>query len=140
MSDSLQVHPAIREGESIISAADNRDMMRRLDDQSLPSAPLDWGNDGTPLPPSSIVYLYRPHAGGFALWSEIRTQERLAEVQASPGHFELRVLFTVPVEDLARGALVPIMEARLRLDRIKKATDQAISGMHDVIRELAVKP
>ena len=36
--------------------------------------------------------------------------------------------------------LVPIMEARLRLDRIKKATDQAIAGMHEVMREMAVKP
>jgi hypothetical protein len=140
MSDSLQVHPVIREGESIIPAADNRDMMRRLEDQSLPSAPLDWGNDGSPLPPSSIVYLYRPHAGGFTLWTEIKTQERLAEVQASPDHFELRVLFTLSVENLARGTLVPVMEARLRLDRIKRATDQAIAGMHEVIREMAVKP
>jgi hypothetical protein len=116
------------------------ELQRRVDDHALPDRPLDWGSDGTPLPASSIVYLYRPHAGGFPLWAEIKTQERLAEVQASPDHFELRVLFTLSVEDLARGALVPIMEARLRLDRIKKATDQAISGMHDVIRELAVKP
>jgi len=116
------------------------ELQRRVDDHALPDCPLDWGSDGTPLPASSIVYFYRPHAGGFALWAEIKTQERLAEVQTSPDHFELRVLFTLPVEDLARGALVPIMEARLRLDRIKKATDQAISGMHDVIRELAVKP
>ena len=116
------------------------ELQRRADDQALPDCPLDWGSDGTPLPDSSIVYLYRTRAGGFAMWAEIKTQERLADVQASPDHFELRVLFTLPVEDLARGALVPVMEARLRLDRIKKATDQAISGMHDVIRELAVKP
>ena len=123
-----------------ITQAPARELQRRVDDHALPDYPLDWGSDGTPLPASSIVYLYRPHAGGFALWAEIKTEERLAEVQASPDHFELRVLFTLPVEDLARGALVPIMEARLRLDRIKKATDQAIAGLHDVMREMAVKP
>lgn len=116
------------------------ELQRRVDDQALPDCPLDWGSDGTPLPDSSIVYLYRTRAGGFAMWAEIKTQERLADVQASPDHFELRVLFTLPVEDLARGVLVPIMEARLRLDRIKKATDQAIAGMHEVMREMAVKP
>lgn len=114
------------------------EQLRRFDDQALPEHPLEWGSDGTPLPDSSIVYLYRPRGG--VLWAEIKTQERLADVQASPGHFDLRVLFTLSVEDLARGTLVPVMEARMHLDRMKKAAAQVVSGLHDVIRELGVKP
>ena len=123
-----------------ITQAPAPEQLRRFDDQALPDHPLEWGNDGTPLPELSIVYFYRPIAGRFPMWSEIKTQERLADVQASPGHFELRVLFTLSVEDLARGTLVPVMEARMHLDRMKKATAQVVSGLHDVIRELGVKP
>ncbi len=116
------------------------EQLRRVDDLALPEQPLEWGNDGTPLPPSSIVYFYRLRRGGLDLWSEIKTQERLASIQAQPDTFELRVLFTLSVEDLARGTLVPVMEARMHLDRMKKAAAQVVSGLHDVIRELGVKP
>ncbi|OIJ42024.1 hypothetical protein [Massilia timonae] len=116
-------------------------LQRRVDDLPLPGQPLYWGEDGTPLPPSSVVYQYRPQADErHRLWSDITTQELLAYVKAAPERFELRTLFTVSVEDLARAPLATILEARLQLDRIKAATEKAISGMREVARETAVKP
>lgn len=115
-------------------------LQRRVDDLPLPVQPLEWGDDGTPLKPSSVVYFRRPVDKRFPLWEQIKTQERLAETKAAPERFELLTLFTVPVEDLARAPLATIMEARLHLDRIRAATEKAISGMREVAREMAVKP
>ncbi len=116
------------------------ELQRRVDDLPLPGLPLDWGDDGTPLEPSSVVYFRRPLDKRFPLWEQIKTKERLAQTQAAPERFELLTLFTVPVDELARGSLVPIMEARLRLDRIEAATARAVEGMREVAREMAVKP
>lgn len=116
------------------------ELQRRVDDLPLPVQPLEWGDDGTPLEPSSAVYFRRPLDKRFPLWEQIKTQERLAETRAAPERFELLTLFTVPVDELARGSLVPIMEARLRLDRIEAATARAVEGMREVAREMAVKP
>lgn len=113
---------------------------RRVDDLPLPGHPLEWGDDGTPLPASSVVYLYKAHAWTDNRWMEIKTREQLALIQARKDVFELRTLFTVSVEDLARAPLATILEARLHLDRIKAATEKAISGMREVARETAARP
>lgn len=127
--------------ENITPAADT--LQRRVDDMPLPGHSLDWGEDGSPLPPSSIVHLYRPLDERHRLWSEIKTQELLAYVQAAPDRFELRTLFTVPVDDLARSQLVPVMDARLRLDRMNAAARQAVAGIYeaiDLMNQMREKP
>jgi hypothetical protein len=113
---------------------------RRIVDAPLPGRRLDWDEDGTPLPPSSVVYLFRSHDKDFPLWDQIKTQERLQTVREAPEQFELLTLFTVSVDDLARAPLTTIVEARLHLDRIKAATEKAISGMREVARETAARP
>ncbi|WP_314435838.1 hypothetical protein [Massilia timonae] len=109
-------------------AVSGAELQRRVDDLPLPAQPLEWGDDGTPLEPSSVVYFRRPVDKRFPLWEQIKTQERLAETKAAPGRFELLTLFTVPVDDLARAPLVTILEARLSLDRIEAKTRAAIDG------------
>ena len=115
-------------------------LQRRVDDMPPAARRLDWDEDGTPLPPSSVVYLFRSHDKDFPLWDLIKTQERLQLVQEAPDQFELLTLFTVPVDDLARNSLSVILSARLHLDRIKAATEKAISGMREVARETAARP
>lgn len=115
-------------------------LQRRVEDMPPAAARLDWEDDGTPLPASSVVYLFRSREAGFPLWDEIKTQERLQLVQEAPDQFELLTLFTVPVDDLARSPLTVILDARLHLDRIKAATEKAISGMREVARETAARP
>lgn len=117
----------------VTSAPETGEQQRRMDDLTLYGQSLEWVDDGTPLPASSIVYLRRPRDQRFPLWELIKTQERLAEAQTASGRFELLILFTVPVEDLARGQLVPVMEARLRLDRMKDATSKVMTGLYDAI-------
>ena len=101
-------------------------LQRRVEDMPPAAARLDWEDDGTPLPASSVVYLFRSREAGFPLWDEIKTRERLELVQAAPERFELRTLFTVSVDDLARSPLATILEARLSMDRIEARTKKAI--------------
>lgn len=115
-------------------------LQRRVEDMPPAAARLDWEDDGTPLPASSVVYLFRSREAGLPLWDEIKTQERLELVKSAPDRFELRTLFTVSVDDLVRAPLATILEARLHLDRIKVATEKAISGMREVARETAARP
>lgn len=115
-------------------------LQRRVDDLPPAARRLDWDEDGTPLPASSVVYLFRSHDKDFPLWDLIKTQERLQVVQEAPDQFELLTLFTVPVDDLVHRPLQTILEARQHLDRIKAATEKAISGMREVARETAARP
>jgi len=115
-------------------------MRRRVDDLPLPGRPLEWDDEGTPLEGSSVVYLYRPRAERFPRWAEIRTQEHLLDIQAEPTRFEIRTLFTVPVEDLARAPLTLIAEARMKLDRIEAAQGKAIASFRAVVAEIARQP
>jgi len=130
----------IAAAERMVPAADNSGLKRRIEDMPPAARRLDWDEDGTPLPPSSVVYLFRSHDRDFPLWDQIKTQERLQAVKEAPDQFELLTLFTVPVDDLARSPLATILEARLHLDRIKAATEKAISGMREVARETAGRP
>lgn len=134
-TSTMEKLPVIAEGERITPAADNRNMMRRLTDRIPPSEPLDWGAEGTALEGTSVVYLYRPRAERFALWADIRTQEHLLDVQAAPDRYELRILFTVPVDDLARAPIAHVAMARTRLDTIQRAAGAAIANMRAVACE-----
>lgn len=108
---------------------------RRFDDHALPDRPLDWDDEGTPLASTTVVYLYRPLNEQFKRWADIRTQEHLLDVQAAPDRYELRILFTVPVEDLARAPLAHVAMARTRLDTIQRAAGAAIANMRAVACE-----
>lgn len=101
---------------------------------------LEWDEEGTPLPPSSVVYLFRSHDKDFPLWDLIKTQERLQLVREAPEQFELWTLFTVPVDDLVRAPVTIIADALRRKDRIEMACEKAISGMREVARETAARP
>lgn len=114
---------------------------RRVDDLPLPGQPLYWGEDGTPLPASSVVYQYRPQADErHRLWSDIKTEELLAYVQAAPERFELRTLFAVPVEDLARAPMTTIITAQAELDKARRARDAAVIQLHAALTALGELP
>lgn len=139
-TSTMEKLPVIAEGERIIPAADNCNMMRRLTDRDSPSEPLDWGQEGTPFESTSVVYLYRPLNDRFARWNDIWTQEQLLDVQAAPDRYELRTLFTVPVDDLVRAPVAAIARAQTKLDIIRAATGAAIANMRAVAREMAEQP
>lgn len=113
---------------------------RRFDDHALPDRPLDWDDEGTPLASTTVVYLYRPLNEQFKRWADIRTQEHLLDVQAAPERYELRILFTVPVEDLARAPISHVAMARTRLDIIQRVAGAAIANMRAVACEFKELP
>ena len=113
---------------------------RRVDDMLLPDRPLDWDDEGTPLASTTVVYLYRPRAEQFKRWDDIRTQEHLLDVQAAPDRYELRTLFTVPVDELSRSPLALVAAAATKLDIIRAGTGAAIANMRAVAREIAELP
>jgi len=113
---------------------------RRVDDMLLPDRPLDWDDEGTPLASTTVVYLYRPRAEQFKHWADIRTQEHLLDVQAAPDRYELRTLFTVPVDELSRSPLALVAAAATKLDIIRAGTGAAIANMRAVAREIAELP
>jgi len=113
---------------------------RRVDDMPLPDRPLDWDDEGTPLASTTVVYLYRPRAEQFKRWDDIRTQEHLLDVQAAPDRYELRTLFTVPVDELSRSPLALVAAAATKLDIIRAGTGAAIANMRAVAREIAELP
>ena len=113
---------------------------RRFDDHALPDRPLDWDDEGTPLASTTVVYLYRPLNEQFKRWADIRTEEHLLDVQAAPDRYELRILFTVPVEDLARAPISHVAMARTRLDTIQRAAGAAIANMRAVACEFKELP
>lgn len=116
-------------------------LRRRLDDLPLPDHSLDWGEDGSPLPPSSVVYQYRPRADErHRLWSDIKTEELLAYVQAAPERFELRALFTVPVDELWRAPLVTILAHLATLDKAKVAREAAVVKLRAALATLGELP
>ena len=140
-STSTHDQPMIRAGERILPTAENSELMRRVDDLPLPGHSLDWGEDGSPLPPSSVVYQYRPLADErHRLWSDIKTQELLAYVQAAPDRFELRTLFTVPVDELWRAPLITILSHLAALDKAKVARDAAVAQLHVALAALGELP
>jgi len=113
---------------------------RRFDDQALPGRPLDWGDEGTPFDGSSVVYFCRIRNALPVHWHEIRTKEHLLDVQADAARYELRILFTVPVDDLARAPIAHVAMARTRLDTIQRAAGAAIANMRAVACEFKELP
>ncbi|MEH6434338.1 hypothetical protein [Massilia sp. DD77] len=102
---------------------------RRIDDQH-PAQPLEWSDAGTPLPESSIVYLACARGATGDLWMEVKTQETLEALRGSPAH-ELRTVFTVPVDELARAPIAAVVAARTELDRLAR---QAAPELADLTR------
>lgn len=115
-------------------------LRRRVDDLPPPAQPLQWGEDVTPLPASSVVYQYRPHDERHRLWSDIETEELLAYVQTTPERFELRTLFTVPVDDLARAPMSTVITAQADLDKARRARDAAVVQLHAALAALGELP
>jgi len=116
-------------------------LQRRVDDLPLPGHSLDWGEDGSPLPASTVVYQYRPRADErHRLWADIKTEELLAYVQAAPERFELRTLFTVSVDDLARAPMSTIITAQAELDKARRARDAAVVQLHVALVALGELP
>jgi len=127
--------PMIHAGERIVPPAENQQLMRRLTDRALPGRPLDWDEAGTPID-GTVVYQYHPRAERFPLWADIRTREHLLDIQAQPERYEVRTLFTVSVDDLARGPLSRVSAARERLDQIEKVGGATIASMRASVTNL----
>lgn len=114
---------------------------RRVDDLPLPVHSLDWGEDGTPLPASSVVYQYRPQADErHRLWSDIKTEELLAYVQAAPERFELRALYKDSIEDLVRAPSVVVLTALAALDRSRVEAEAAKAKLRAALAALGGMP
>jgi len=139
MIETTSMQPIIHAGESIIPAATNTALMRRLTDFPLPKRPLEWDEEGTPIT-GSVVYQYHPRGERFPLWADIRTEEHLLDIQAQPERFELRTLFAASVEDLARSPGTLIAAARIKLDRIEAAQGKAIASFRAAMAEIAGQP
>lgn len=113
---------------------------RRVDDLPPPAQPLQWSEDATPLPASSVVYQYRPHDERHRLWSDIETEELLTYVRATPERFELRTLFEVPVADLARAPMSTVAAHVVALDKAKVARDAAAVQLRAALAALGELP
>ena len=115
-------------------------LQRRIDDLALPGQPLEWGDEGTPLPGASVVHQYRLLNDRFERWMDIWTKEHLLDVQAAPDRFEVRILFTVPVDEISRAPVSFVAAAQIKLDIINAATGAVIANMRAVAREIAELP
>lgn len=116
-------------------------LQRRVDDMPMPGHSLDWGEDGSPLPPSTAVYQYRPLADErHRLWADIKTEELLAYVQAAPERFELRVLFKESIEDLVRAPSVVVLTALAALDRSRSEAEAAKAKLRAALASLGGMP
>lgn len=116
-------------------------LQRRVDDLPLPGHSLDWGEDGSPLPPSTVVYQYRPRADErHRLWADIKTEELLAYVQAAPERFELRALYKESIEDLVRAPSVVVLTALAALDRARSEAEAAKSKLRAALAALGGMP
>jgi hypothetical protein len=114
------------------------ELQRRVDDMPLPDRQLDW-DDGTPIE-GNVVHQYHPRGERLPRWADIKTREHLLDVQAQPARFEVRTLFKVPVDDLARGPISRVAAAQERLDRIERLAGAAIANMRAAMAALGEKP
>lgn len=112
------------------------ELQRRVDDAPQPGQPLDWGDDGTQLPASSAVHQYRPHDERHRLWSDIKTEELLAYVQGAPERFELRTLFAMPIDDIARSPNVVVLSALEVIDRCNREGEAAKAKLRAALSAL----
>jgi len=115
------------------------ELQRRVDDLPLPGRPLDWDDGGTPIE-GNVVHQYHPRGERFPRWADIKTREHLLDVQAQPARFEVRILFKVPVEELARGPISRVAAAQERLDRIERLAGAAIANMRAAMAVFGEKP
>lgn len=116
-------------------------LQRRVDDLPLPGHSLDWGEDGSPLPPSTVVYQYRPRADErHRLWADIKTEELLAYVQAAPERFELRPMFTMPIDEVVRAPSVVVLTALAALDRSRSEAEAAKAKLRAALAALGGMP
>jgi hypothetical protein len=113
---------------------------RRADDQALPGCPLDWGIEGSPLPPSSIVYQYRCASWTDGLWMDINTQEFLDKVKSRPGIFTLRTLFTASMDDLVRAPNVVVLTALAVVDQARRDRQAAEIKLRAALSALEEMP
>ena len=116
------------------------EQQRRVDGQASPRNPLDWGDDGTPLAPSSALRQYRPRDDAFRLWSDIQTEELLACVQAEPARFELRTVFTMPVDELVRAPSVVVLTALAVFDQARRDREAAALKLRAALAALEEMP
>jgi len=109
-----QAAPTIREGERIVPAADNRELMRRLAEHAYPGVT----GPATPLAPSSALDQCRVLSDPLRQWVDIETEEMLDYAKARPEVFEIRTLYEMPVDELVRS---PNFTVRAALDVVDQA-------------------
>lgn len=106
--------PMMCSGERIIPAADNRELMRRLAEHAYPCVT----GPATPLAPSSALDQCRLLSDPLRQWVDIETEEMLEYAKARPDVFEIRTLYAMPVDELARA---PNFTVRAALDVVDQA-------------------
>ena len=114
MTAITQAVPTIREGERIVPAADNRELMRRLAERRYPGVT----GPATPLAPSSALDQCRLLSDPLRQWVDVETEEMLDYAKARPDVFEIRTLYAMPVDELARA---PNFTVRAALDVVDQA-------------------
>jgi hypothetical protein len=114
MTAIIQAVPTIREGERIVPAADNRELMRRLAEHAYPGVT----GPATPLAPSSALDQCRLLTDPLRQWVDVETEEMLDYAKARPDVFEIRTLYAMPVDELARA---PNFTVRAALDVVDQA-------------------
>lgn len=104
----------------------NHEPQRRIEDKRS-NEHVHWKDaDGDrQLGASSIVYMARSRRSEGDEWTEIKTQENLAALQDNPEQFEVRTLFTVPVDLLSRAPISAVAAARAALDKLEARISSA---------------
>jgi hypothetical protein len=97
-------------------------------------------SNGTPLPPSSIVYQYRALAWRDGRWMDIKTQERLDEIKSQPGIYILRTLFTASMDDLVRAPNVVVLTALAVVDQARRDRQAAEIKLRAALAALEEMP
>ncbi|MBD8632775.1 hypothetical protein IFT74_15530 [Oxalobacteraceae sp. CFBP 8755] len=97
-------------------------------------------SNGTPLPPSSIVYQFRAVAWCDGRWMDIKTQERLDEVKSQPGIYILRTLFAACMDDLMRAPNLAVLTALAVVDQARRDREAAALKLRAALAVLEEMP
>jgi hypothetical protein len=111
--------PMMCSGERTAPAADSRELMRRLAERGYPGVT----GPATPLAPSSALDQCRVISDPLRQWVDIETEEMLDHAKARPEVFEIRTLYAMPVDELARAPNFTVRAALGVIDQAHRDRD-----------------
>ena len=128
--------PMMCSGERIVPAADNRELMRRLAEHAYPGVT----GPATPLAPSSALDQCRLLTDPLRQWVDVETEEMLDYAKARPDVFEIRTLYAMPVDELARAPNFTVRAALDVIDQARRDRKVAASKLRAALAVLEEMP